>query len=114
MPDQQPQPEPSRGNHPGGEHPAQRQRRPDVDPIRQATRLRTNLGSTVRTRRETLGLTEQQLADATGLQHEALVRFEEGRTTPSMLMLQRFAEILGLRLSVELLPMETDEPGTTP
>ena len=71
----------------------------------EAARLRFELGEAVRHHREELGLTQAQLAERAGLQQPAVARFETGGTMPTIPMLERLAEALGLRLNVEFLPL---------
>jgi HTH-type transcriptional regulator / antitoxin HipB len=71
----------------------------------EAARLRFELGEAVRHRREELGITQAQLAERAGLQQPAVARFETGGTMPTIPMLERLADALGLRLNVEFLPL---------
>jgi HTH-type transcriptional regulator / antitoxin HipB len=67
----------------------------------EAARLRFELGEAVRQRREELGLTQAELAERVGLKQPAVARFEAGGTMPTIPMLERLAEALGVRLNVE-------------
>lgn len=71
-----------------------------------ATRIRFELGSAVRERREALGMTQAQLAQAAGLRQPAVARFEAGGTMPTLPLLERLAEALGLRLRVGFEPLD--------
>jgi ribosome-binding protein aMBF1 (putative translation factor) len=64
-------------------------------------RLRFELGEAVRRRREELGLTQAELAERAGLKQPAVARFEAGGTMPTIPMLERLAEALEVRLSVQ-------------
>ncbi|MEU2256267.1 helix-turn-helix transcriptional regulator [Nocardia xishanensis] len=68
----------------------------------EAARIRFELGAAVRTRREALGMTQAELAERAGLKQPAVARFEAGGTMPTIPMLERYAEALGLRLEVRL------------
>ena len=46
--------------------------------------------------REHLGLTQQQVADAAGMQQSALARLESGANQPRPATLQRLADAMGL------------------
>jgi ribosome-binding protein aMBF1 (putative translation factor) len=72
----------------------------------EAARLRFELGRAVRARREALGITQAQLAQEAGLQQPAVARFEAGGTMPTLPLLERYAEALGLRLHVALEPFD--------
>lgn len=79
---------------------------PEAQDAYEATRIRYELGRAVRERREALGMTQAQLAEAAGLQQPAVARFEAGGTMPTLPLLERFASALGLRLSVGFEPLE--------
>jgi ribosome-binding protein aMBF1 (putative translation factor) len=68
----------------------------------EAARIRFELGEAVRLRREELGITQAELARRAGLQQPAIARFEGGGTMPTIPMLERLADALRMRLSVEL------------
>ena len=73
----------------------------------EATRIRFELGETVRRRRTELGLTQAELARRAGLKQPAVARLEMGGTMPSILTLERIAEALKLRLDVRFEPLCT-------
>jgi len=70
----------------------------------EAARLHFKLREAARRRREELGITQAQLAERAGVQQPAVARFETGGTMPTIPMLERLADALGLRLKVEFLP----------
>ncbi|MEV6390809.1 helix-turn-helix transcriptional regulator [Nocardia xishanensis] len=76
--------------------------RPGAGAAYEAARIRFELGAAVRTRREALGMTQAELAERAGLKQPAVARFEAGGTMPTIPMLERYAEALGLRLEVRL------------
>ncbi|MGV9613283.1 helix-turn-helix domain-containing protein [Nocardia xishanensis] len=76
--------------------------RPGAGAAYEAARIRFELGAAVRTRREALGITQAELAERAGLKQPAVARFEAGGTMPTIPMLERYAEALGLRLEVRL------------
>lgn len=78
--------------------------RPGAGAAYEAARIRYELGRVVRARREQLGMTQGQLAERAGLKQPAVARFEAGGTMPTIPMLERMAEALGMRLRVELEP----------
>ncbi|WP_433499971.1 helix-turn-helix domain-containing protein [Sphaerimonospora sp. CA-214678] len=79
--------------------------RPGAGAAYEAARIRFELGEAVRRRREELGLTQAELAERAGLKQPAVARFEAGGTMPTIPMLERLAEALELRLSVQLQPL---------
>ncbi|MFI5756156.1 helix-turn-helix domain-containing protein [Streptomyces sp. NPDC051569] len=79
---------------------------PDAQEAYEATRIRYELGRTVREHREALGMSQAQLARAAGLQQPAVARFEAGGTMPTLPLLERFASALRLRLHVGFEPLD--------
>lgn len=79
--------------------------RPGAGAAYEAARIRFELGEAVRLRREELGLTQSELAERAGLQQPAVARFEAGGTMPTIPMLERLAESLALRLTVQFEPL---------
>ncbi len=47
-------------------------------------------------------MTQAELAERAGLKQPAVARFEAGGTMPTIPMLERYVEALGLRLEVRL------------
>jgi ribosome-binding protein aMBF1 (putative translation factor) len=78
---------------------------PDAGAAYAAAQIRFELGEAVRHRREELGITQAELAERAGLQQPVVARFEAGGTMPTIPMLERLADALLLRLSVEFLPL---------
>jgi ribosome-binding protein aMBF1 (putative translation factor) len=81
--------------------------RPGAGAAYEAARIRFELGASVRQRREELGLTQAELAERSGLKQPAVARLEAGGTMPTIPVLERIAEALGLCLSVEFRPLRT-------
>ncbi|GAB2865691.1 hypothetical protein GCM10022221_77520 [Actinocorallia aurea] len=79
--------------------------RPGAGAAYEAARLRFELGSAVRRRREELGLTQTVLAERAGLKQSAVARFEAGGTMPTVPMLERLAEALEVHLSIQFQPL---------
>jgi HTH-type transcriptional regulator / antitoxin HipB len=69
-------------------------------------RLRHELAEAVRLRREELGWSRRELAERAGMSQTSIARFEAGGTTPTLLLLQRLAQALGLTLTVSLCPSQ--------
>jgi len=57
--------------------------------------LPTRLGRNLAARRKEMSLTQAQVAERLGIDTETLSRFERGRHVPSLLTLERLAEVLG-------------------
>jgi HTH-type transcriptional regulator/antitoxin HipB len=78
--------------------------RPEAAEAYEQTRLRFELGESVRIRREELGWSQRQLSERAGMTQPGIARFEAGGTTPTIPVLERLASALGLRLTVALRP----------
>lgn len=52
--------------------------------------------------RKRKGLTQQDIADATGMRAPNITRLETKNTTPTMNVLMRYAEALGMELEINL------------
>ena len=63
-------------------------------------RLEYELGRSVRMLREELGWSQTQLAKAAGMTQSAVARFEAGGTVPTLPVLERLADALGVELAV--------------
>ena len=61
-----------------------------------AAELRRHIGAVVRAERETLGWSQERLAEAVGVGAEMLGRYERGAKFPSHLTLVRLAHVLGV------------------
>jgi HTH-type transcriptional regulator / antitoxin HipB len=78
--------------------------RPEVAAAYEQTRLRYELGEAVMLRREELGWSQRQLAERAGMSQPGVARFEAGGTNPTLPLLERLAQALGLTLNVSLDP----------
>ncbi|WP_046471709.1 helix-turn-helix domain-containing protein [Allosalinactinospora lopnorensis] len=79
--------------------------RPGAGTAYEAARIRFELGETVRNRRAELGITQEELAQRTGLKQPAVARLEAGGTTPTFPVLERVAAALDMRLNVQFEPL---------
>ena len=59
------------------------------------------LGASLYMARLQAGITQQQLADLTGINQADISRFERGISNPSLATIQRLADGLGMGLSIE-------------
>jgi len=94
---------------------AARAGRPEVAAAYEQARLRFELAEAVRVRREELGLSQRQLAERAGMTQPGIARFEAGRTTPTLPLLERIAGALGLTQGeVTLCPVQRPGPSAVP
>ncbi len=61
-----------------------------------------NIGSQLKERRKTLGITQSDLAEMAGVSKNTLYKIETGQTNPTLKMLGKIAEILGMELKLEV------------
>ncbi|MEX1172245.1 MAG: helix-turn-helix domain-containing protein [Chloroflexota bacterium] len=73
-------------------------------------RLRTSFASLCRDTRTSLDITQRQLAAATGVSHGHIAAIETGRVNPSLDLVERIGEVLGLRLQLIGRPPVIVEP----
>ena len=59
--------------------------------------------------RKNRNLTQQQLADRTGINRADISRLENGNSNPTIAQLQRIAEGMGMTLKVEFVPKDKVE-----
>lgn len=59
------------------------------------------MGITIKERRQQLGITQQELADLSGVGINTLVAMERGKGNPSVGTLRKVAAVLGLELRME-------------
>ena len=78
--------------------------RQEVAAAYERPRLRYELAEAVRLRREELGWSQRQLAERAGMSQPGVARFEAGGTMPTLPLLERLAQALGLTLTVSLGP----------
>jgi ribosome-binding protein aMBF1 (putative translation factor) len=90
-----------------GDWAAMRERRmaePGAAEAYDAARLAFELGTTVRDLRVRTGWSQSDLARRAGMTQSAVARFEAGGTVPTLPVLERLAEALDARLTVEITP----------
>jgi ribosome-binding protein aMBF1 (putative translation factor) len=73
-------------------------------PAYDAARIAFELGAEVRALREQRGWSQTELARRAGMTQSAMARFEAGGTVPTLPVLERVAQALDMRLSIELTP----------
>lgn len=62
----------------------------------------TELIKTIKERREVLQVTQATLADLSGVGLRTLKQFESGKGNPTLLTLQRIADVLGMDVSLKI------------
>jgi y4mF family transcriptional regulator len=64
--------------------------------------LVNNLGETVKSRRKELGITQPHLAELSDISTNTLYKLECGQGNPTLHVLNKLAEVLGLELKLEV------------
>ena len=67
-------------------------------------KLAFELGQRVRSLREKRGLTQKELGRLADMTQSAVARFEAGWTTPTLAVVNRLAQALGMTVSIQLKP----------
>ncbi|NOU46353.1 MAG: helix-turn-helix transcriptional regulator [Bacteroidales bacterium] len=62
----------------------------------------TELIKTIKERREMLQVTQETLAEISGVGLRTLKQFESGKGNPTLLTLQKIADVLGMEVSLRL------------
>ena len=62
----------------------------------------TELINTIKERREVLQVTQETLAELSGVGLRTLKQFESGKGNPTLLTLQRIADVLGMEVSLKI------------
>ncbi len=62
----------------------------------------TELIKTIKERREVLQVTQETLAELSGVGLRTLKQFESGKGNPTLLTLQKLADVLGMEVSLTL------------
>ncbi|MCK9299886.1 MAG: helix-turn-helix transcriptional regulator [Bacteroidales bacterium] len=60
------------------------------------------LGKTIKERREELSITQAHLAELAGISINTLYKLERGQTNPSLRVLNKLADVLGMELKLEV------------
>ena len=64
--------------------------------------LAKNLGETIRNRRKELNITQPHLAELAKVSTNTLYKLERGQGNPSLEVLNKLAEVLGMELTLEV------------
>lgn len=62
----------------------------------------TDLIQTIKDRRETLQVTQERLAELSGVGLRTLKQFESGKGNPTLLTLQKIADVLGMEICLKI------------
>ncbi|MBW0178588.1 helix-turn-helix transcriptional regulator [Sediminibacterium sp.] len=64
--------------------------------------LFTHLGEAIKDRRKELNITQHHLAELSGISVNTLYKLERGQGNPSLEVLNKLAEVLGMELKLEV------------
>jgi len=65
-----------------------------------------DIGTQIQTRRKQLRVTQQDLAEIAGVSPTTLNRIETGRVNPTLHVLQRIANVLGMEVALREKPLQ--------
>ncbi len=60
------------------------------------------IGETIKNRRKELGITQPHLAEVAGISTNTLYKLERGSGNPSLEVLSKLVDVLGLELKIEV------------
>lgn len=60
------------------------------------------LGNSIRARRKTLGITQEDLADLAGVNINTVIRIEKGKINPSIEVVSAIVDVLGMELVLQI------------
>jgi len=63
----------------------------------------------IKERRQMLKVTQETLAELSGVGLRTLKQFESGKGNPTLLTLQKLADVLGMEICLQVRKMETDK-----
>lgn len=78
--------------------------RAEIDEAVASARLAIRIGEKVREARETVGMSQRELAARMSTSQAAVARLEAGGTSATLATLQKAAAGLGLELTIDLVP----------
>lgn len=64
--------------------------------------LVTNIGNSIKTRRKELQITQPHLAELAGISTNTLYKLERGQGNPSLQVLCKIAEVLGMEIQLKI------------
>lgn len=62
----------------------------------------SELGKIIKERRKTLGVTQAHLAELAGVNVNTIIRIENGKINPTIEVVNRIADVLGMELSISV------------
>ncbi len=72
--------------------------------------LGSAIGETIKKRRKQLGITQPHLAELAKVSTNTLYKLERGQGNPSLEVLNKLAEVLGMELKLEVKNVPTGNP----
>ena len=67
-----------------------------------------NLVHAIKDRRESLRVTQEMLAELSGVGLRTLKQFERGKGNPTLITLQKLADALGMEVTLKIKDLNTD------
>ncbi|MBI5216964.1 MAG: helix-turn-helix transcriptional regulator [Ignavibacteriae bacterium] len=69
------------------------------------------IGETIKRRRKELGITQPHLAELANISTNTLYKLERGQGNPSLDVLNKLAEVLGMELKLEVMNLPAGKAG---
>lgn len=64
--------------------------------------MHIDIGTIIRQRRIVLGITQEDLSDMSGVGLRTIIKIERGYANPSLEILQRIADVLGMEVTLQI------------
>lgn len=70
--------------------------------------MHMNIGNIIKQRRAVLNITQEDLSDMSGVGLRTIIKVETGKGNPSLEVLDKIAEVLGMELTLQIKNKETE------
>lgn len=70
--------------------------------------MHMNIGNIIKQRRTVLNITQEDLSDMSGVGLRTIIKVETGKGNPSLEVLDKIAEVLGMELTLQIKNKETE------
>lgn len=70
--------------------------------------MHMDIGNIIKQRRTVLNITQEDLSDMSGVGLRTIIKVETGKGNPSLEVLDKIAEVLGMELTLQIKNKETE------
>lgn len=69
--------------------------------------MHIDIGTIIKQRRTALNITQEDLSDMSGVGLRTIIKIERGNANPSLEILQRIADVLGMEVTLQIKTLPT-------